>query len=535
MLIANPCYEEMINAPARTIKGRVELLDGSTLLDTFSYDNHLKSFTIERAGDTSKFFGYGICQKLKVELVDHHRELNITKGLQMEVVIGVGCEYLYTCPVFFVDEVTRDENTNMLTVVAYDALTRAAAHTVSELSVFGASYTIAAFVASCGLLLGMPIKYENVIEDLFSTYYEGGANFSGNETIRQALDAVAEVTQTVYYMNNNWELTFKRLDMDGEPVLTIDKSKYFTLSSKDNVTLSAIEHQTDLGDNVIAKSERFEGSTQFIRDNPFWNMRDDIDVLINYALDAVEGLTINQFDCSWRGNFLLEIGDKIAFVTKDNAIVHSYLLNDALTYSGGLGESTQWHFTNSESEQATGNPSTIGAAISQTYAKVDKINKQITLVVSEVQANSESISSLQLTTDSITASVTEIQETTTSAIDGVNEEIATLTNKVEATMTAEDVTIAIKSEMSNGVTKVETETGFTFNDEGLTVSKSDSEMKTTITEDGMTVYKNEEAVLVADNEGVKAEDLHATTYLIIGKNSRFEDFGDRTACFWIGS
>ena len=52
----------------------------------------------------------------------------------------------------------------------------------------------------------------------------------------------------------------------------------------------------------------------------------------------------------------------------------------------------------------------------------------------------------------------------------------------------------------------------------------------------MTVYKGGEEVLVADNEGVKAEDLHATTYLIVGRNSRFEDLGyDRTACFWIGN
>ena len=69
----------------------------------------------------------------------------------------------------------------------------------------------------------------------------------------------------------------------------------------------------------------------------------------------------------------------------------------------------------------------------------------------------------------------------------------------------------------------------------MTVDKANSEMKTTITEDGMTVYKNDEAVLVADNVGVNAKNLHATTYLIIGTNSRFEDYGtNRTGCFWIG-
>ena len=54
----------------------------------------------------------------------------------------------------------------------------------------------------------------------------------------------------------------------------------------------------------------------------------------------------------------------------------------------------------------------------------------------------------------------------------------------------------------------------------------------------MTIYRNDDEVLVADNVGVNATNLHATTYLIIGNYSRFEDYvrdGDeRTGCFWIG-
>ena len=52
----------------------------------------------------------------------------------------------------------------------------------------------------------------------------------------------------------------------------------------------------------------------------------------------------------------------------------------------------------------------------------------------------------------------------------------------------------------------------------------------------MTVKKGNEDVLTANNEGVKAIDLHATTYLIVGDYSRFENYGTqaRTACYWIG-
>ena len=83
--------------------------------------------------------------------------------------------------------------------------------------------------------------------------------------------------------------------------------------------------------------------------------------------------------------------------------------------------------------------------------------------------------------------------------------------------------------------KVETETGFKFDANGLEVSKTGSEMSTRITEDGMKVYRDNTEVLTADHKGVNATNLHATTYLIIGNNSRFEDYeGTRTACFWIG-
>ena len=55
---------------------------------------------------------------------------------------------------------------------------------------------------------------------------------------------------------------------------------------------------------------------------------------------------------------------------------------------------------------------------------------------------------------------------------------------------------------------------------------------------GMYVKRNGQEILTANNEGVDATNLHAKTYLIIGKGdgrSRFEDYlVNRTGCFWIG-
>lgn len=524
MIIADSCFLECINSPVRRVKGRVELYQGSTLLDTFNATDRLKSFTIERTTNENKFFGYGICQKLQVKLRDKERAINITKSNSLEAIFGTQCDYVYTNPIFYVKEINRNEKTNELTVTAYDALYEASAHTVAELDL-EAPYTIEIVAAACAALLGLPFQTQNVNDGSFNTVYENGANFSGSETIREVLDAIAEATQTIYFVDHNWELTFKRLDVNGAPVTVIDKSKYFTLEKKEPYTVSAVCHATELGDNVIAGT--VGGTVQYVRDNPFWDLRNDIASLVDKALAAVKDLTITQFNCSWRGNYLVEPGDKIAIIAKDNSVITSYLLDDTISYNGALVEKSEWSYSENEGETAA-NPTTLGDSLKQTFARVDKANQRIDLVVNETAANKEAISQIQLDTNGINASVTETFEV-------INGELEELTNKVEATMTAEDVTIAIQQELNGGVDKVTTTTGFTFNEEGLTVSKSDSEMTTQITEDGMSVYRDGDEVLTADNVGVKAENLHATTYLIIGKNSRFEDYNDnRTGCFWIG-
>lgn len=519
---------------ARTIKAKVEHFNGSTLANTFSYDGELQSLCIERTGEEGKFFGFGVCQKLKVAVMDAKSAIAINKGDRLEVTFFNENNEGLVFPIsFYVNEVTRDENTGNLSVVAYDAIFDAAAHTVADLDIT-APYTLNDFARACAETLGLAsVRFSGGIAPALvcNTEYPEGANFNGTESIREALDAFAEATQSVYYINGD-QLIFRKLKRDSGAAYTIDKAQYFTLKSEEPVVLAAIASVTDLGDNVSFTSG-IDGETQYIRNNPFWDMREDIAEVVEDAVNAIGGLSLSPVDCKWRGNFLLEIGDKIEFIAKDGSIITSYLLNDTMNYNGGFNSVIQWGYTPTQTEHT--NPSTIGEAIKETFAKVDKVNKQIDIVASETAANREEISSLQINTDSINASVSKMEETTNSALEAVNGEIANLTNKVNAAITAEDVRLEIETELANGVDKVVTSTGFTFNEEGLTVSKSGSEMKTTITEDGMKVYRDNTAVLTANNTGVDAVNLHATTYLIIGTNSRFEDYGsNRTGCFWIG-
>ena len=534
MIVAENCFCELNNSPVRRVRGRVELYEGSTLLQTFKHTDLLREFSIERVGDNTKFFGYGIVHRLNVKIIDTERKLNITTANTLDVAFGVGCEFIYCFPLFRVSEVHRDENTNELSITAYDALYKADELTVDDLTL-PVSYTLEVFASQVAAALGVAYSIAPFGLPLtgFELSYATGANFEGTETLREALNALAEATQTIYYCSRDNALTFRRLNLGGGGVITISKDKYFSLDSKTNRRLVEIVAASELGDNVAARLD-VSGTTQYIRDNPFWDLRDDVGTLVETALTNAGGLTINQFECEWRGNFLVEIGDRIALETKDDNMAYSYLLDDTITYNGGLTQKTRWNYEKEETETAA-NPATLGETLKQTYARVDKANKEISLLVSDMGEAKSNITSLMLNADSMTATVEQMKEATTSSLDTVFNELSTITNKVEAAITAEDVSIEVSRQLTSGVDAITTKTGYTFNEEGLTVSKSDSEITTQITENGMTVDSNGSALLTANNEGVNAANLHATTYLIIGTNSRFEDYGtDRTGCFWIG-
>lgn len=533
-------YINAINNKSRELKAKAELYIGDALVATYTQNDAIKSIKIDRAGEEGKFFGFGITHKTNIKLRDVERAISLTTDHYFKNSIGIKLpddtiEYK-SFPSLYITEVNRDEKTNSLSITAYDLLERAKTFTVNDLELTK-PYTIRNVINAVGAKIGAT---ESITPELaiFDLEYEEGANFEGTELLKDVLIAAAEATQTIYYINNSDALVFKRLDKDGEAVITLSNANYFDLDSKTSRRLATIVSATELGDNVSASITE-SGTTQYIRNNPFLELRDDIATILDNAIAEIGGITINQFECDWRGDMSAEIGDKLALTAKDGSIVNSYLLNDTITYNGGLSQKTVWEYK--ETETASSNPTTLGEALKQTYAKVDKANKEITIIASETTDTRSQLSSLQARTSGIEASVTDIkttQETTEEAIGGINEEINTLTNSVNAKMSAEDVTIAIKTEMENGVTKVQTETGFTFNNEGLTIAKTGSEMKTNIDEDGMTVYRNNEEMLIADNEGVKAYNLHAKTYLIVGNTSRFEDYvkdGEaRTGCFWIG-
>ena len=104
--------------------------------------------------------------------------------------------------------------------------------------------------------------------------------------------------------------------------------------------------------------------------------------------------------------------------------------------------------------------------------------------------------------------------------------------------TAAELAVKFQTVVDDGVNKVTTETGYVFDSEGLKINKYGEQMSNLLDNTGMYVKRSGQDILVANDKGVIATDLHAQTYLKIGSGDgrcRFEDYGyDRIGCFWTG-
>lgn len=171
---------------------------------------------------------------------------------------------------------------------------------------------------------------------------------------------------------------------------------------------------------------------------------------------------------------------------------------------------------------------------SEVLGLVDETRKKVDSVESSLKSEiTSTATSLRRDTEQIVANATKTVQK------NVEGSISSLTEQVTAQITAESAKItAIEDRIDAGAEKVVTETGYTFDANGLNISKAGEEMQNTLDNTGMYVKRNGENILTANNKGVEALNVHVKTQLIIGDGdgrSRFEDYDtDRTGCFWVG-
>lgn len=157
--------------------------------------------------------------------------------------------------------------------------------------------------------------------------------------------------------------------------------------------------------------------------------------------------------------------------------------------------------------------------------KVTELSLTVEGVKAENRDASGNLARVSLALGGIEAQVASQQD----GISGIRESLTQLRQE------AGQLRLAVQSVENDGVSRVETETGYRFDQNGLSISRSGSSMENLLDDTGMYVNRAGSLVLRANDEGVAAVDVTVKNYLIMGEHARFEDYaGDtRTACFWI--
>ena len=267
---------------------------------------------------------------------------------------------------------------------------------------------------------------------------------------------------------------------------------------------------------------------------------------------------IYQGDYTWLQNYDPRLIQAMALTSSDLAEADTerkvYFTTPTTPYQNG----DWWIQTNGDLficqiERDTGVYVENDFIVSSSYAgtNANEINNILTII-------SGTVTTIKQSNDSIS----QLVEATTLLVNGLdyavnNKEGVVSKNYAELKQTAFDLNITIGSVggkvqtiEDDGATKVQPygrdaegnliETNFKFDQQGLSIAKNGEEMSSFITNEGLYVYRDkgkpkEAVMLKADSNIVEAENITVRTYLVIGDNSRMEDYEGGTGIFYIGT
>lgn len=332
--------------------------------------------------------------------------------------------------------------------------------------------------------------------------------FDSTYTFRDVLDQIAQVAAGV--------IGFK----DGELCVlyatqTDAVLKAENMISSDGITIgelygpvtSVVLARTPQEDNIyrIAEDVPFEETVEFkIENNQIMDShREDF---IDGIFNALNGMTYYLYDYHSFGYLYVDLCDIFTLQDQNGNDYNCLMLSNEFTIGQGIDEVSSG-VRPDETETDYSAASLSDRVLNQTILRVDKQEQEITGLVARTNVLDEKSGKFE-------TSMTEVKQT------------------------AENLQITVSNIQQNGVDKVKTSMGYTFDNEGMKVAKEGESINNLVDNTGMYVKDGDTIVLGANNTGVDTINLKVNQYLVVGKHTRFEDFvnengEERTGCFWL--
>lgn len=270
------------------------------------------------------------------------------------------------------------------------------------------------------------------------------------------------------------------------------KNNYFCINGDSNKTNGNISFRND---NI----ESLEDWKLFVKENPiivYYTLNTSTTKFVTIDEETFESLRLNQ------GHNELYIDD-----TLEPEMYLKYLTDSELNVQ--YAKTAELQLTNNQIRSEVSEKTTI-------YDRqFDQVNTSL-----DSKLSNDDLTPI-LSNYASTDSVTEVEKKVT--------EVQTSTNQYIG---------IVQNIQQNGVTQVRTETGFTFDKNGLNVTKSGAPTKTLLDENGMKVYSttgsSQQEMQRTDSTGTYSENVTVRKYLVVGTHTRFEDYSGGTGAFFIG-
>ena len=356
--------------------------------------------------------------------------------------------------------------------------------------------------------------------------------FQNNDTNREVLSDILECACSFGVIENK-TLYLKWFDTDISEI--IDKSQYSSLEilgEYGEVNSLVLKYSQIEGENVTKEdtdSIEINGETQVvIADNRFLYTEELKQLAIDGIWNRIKGF--KYIACkitSYFGKPYLKCGNKISIQKSDGSYFETYILKHIFKFDGTFYDEIESPLLSMAETSIKNNKSSIKERIKNAEIIVNKAS-------AEISATTESVGLLEVAMGNNMQLINEKFEGYVPEGD-----LVAIENSVKQLQTDTYTKTEINTKLTDGsVTKVMTLSG-TFDENGMHYEKTNAPTSSTINEKGVEVDSTttgEELLFAGYDEElnqtiVRTENLTVRKYLVIGDNSRIENYGNGGGIF----
>lgn len=544
------------NTPSGAIGRIIDEEDDITITE----EDDLQDISIEDyCYVNDKFIGTTVAKKVTVNIFNDDNAYNL-ENKEVEIKLGFNLnssDELVSYGNFIIEKPNTEEVQALTNFVGYDYMIKFNVPYVDNNTY---PVDLGTFFENLCNQVGLTAGSTTFIN---SDYMVLGNAFTNGESCREVLSAIAQIAGGIAKIGRDNKPYIISLSLDSE-VETIDGNNYDTFSPNNvfgPINKLIIKMQNDVEGEESVRSdpesiEQYGECAITISDNPILNSFEQRELVIDNIFDNIKGMTYLPFKVSYYGYPYLDSTDKIKILNVGDNQYDSYVFNHSIKYDGAFSGNIETKAL-TKTQSVYTETRDLKKWKRNTELRVDKINGEIVTLVEQQEEQDEKIAEQRTTIDGITNTVSETTtrlnndyltaEQVGAEIDGTKEDIEIIKQDiVETKQTAQNFQIQIDRINNEGVDKVRTSIGYTFDDEGMKINKENAETGTVVDEAGFKVtdktgsqntnllyagYVKEGDTNYPDYIGqtiVATANMIVKNYLVVGANTRFEDYVNPT-------